>query len=103
MRSATHASAAVQEMIGSDDYGKSVDWWSLGTLLYEMLHGLPPFYSKNRREMAMRITTAKLTFPDNFSASVRCSAAATVLPHEGRRPVPRHARAVRRVCGGGVR
>jgi len=59
------------EMIGSDDYGKSVDWWSLGTLLYEMLHGLPPFYSKNRREMAMRITTAKLTFPDNFSASAR--------------------------------
>eukprot|EP01118_Nematostelium_gracile_P014786 TRINITY_DN5840_c0_g1_i1.p1 TRINITY_DN5840_c0_g1~~TRINITY_DN5840_c0_g1_i1.p1 ORF type:complete len:347 (-),score=82.70 TRINITY_DN5840_c0_g1_i1:720-1760(-) len=25
-------------------YDKSVDWWALGTLLYEMLSGLPPFF-----------------------------------------------------------
>ena len=28
-------------------HGKGVDWWAMGTLLYEMLHGLPPFYSQN--------------------------------------------------------
>lgn len=37
------------EVILKKPYSKSVDWWSLGALIYEMLHGLPPFYT-NRRD-----------------------------------------------------
>jgi serine/threonine protein kinase len=29
-------------------HGKPVDWWCLGSLIYEMVVGLPPFYSKSR-------------------------------------------------------
>lgn len=32
-----------------------VDWWSLGALLYEMLAGRPPHYSKDRNEMLKNI------------------------------------------------
>lgn len=32
------------EIILKQPYGKSVDWWCLGCVLFEMLHGLPPFY-----------------------------------------------------------
>jgi len=41
-------------------YGKGVDWWALGTLLYEMLVGLPPFYSADMAKMCRRILYDKL-------------------------------------------
>lgn len=39
------------EIITGQGHDKSVDWWSLGALIYEMLSGRPPHYSKNRKEM----------------------------------------------------
>ena len=50
------------EVLLRQKYDKAVDWWALGTLLYEMLHGRPPFYSQNRRVMAERIVSAPLKF-----------------------------------------
>ena len=44
-------------------YGKAVDWWSLGTLMYEMPTGWPPFYDRNIRKMCEKILTATLRFP----------------------------------------
>ena len=35
------------EIIQSKGHGKSVDWWALGILVYEMLAGYPPFYDEN--------------------------------------------------------
>lgn len=55
------------EFLLGGGHGKAVDWWSLGILLYEMLCGLPPFYSENVNEMYELILKKPLEFPDDVS------------------------------------
>ncbi|KAF3923119.1 Phototropin-2 [Dactylellina cionopaga] len=51
------------ELLLSQGYTKTVDWWTLGVLLYEMLTGLPPFYDENTNEMYRKILQDPLLFP----------------------------------------
>jgi len=44
-------------------YGKSVDWWAMGTLMFEMLYRKPPFYNKDRKSMFNKILDCNLEFP----------------------------------------
>ncbi|XP_072306881.1 serine/threonine-protein kinase Sgk3 [Eucyclogobius newberryi] len=39
------------EVLRKQAYDNTVDWWCLGSVLYEMLYGLPPFYSRDTHEM----------------------------------------------------
>lgn len=55
------------EILDNKGHGKSVDWWSFGTLLYEMLCGLPPFYDTNIQKMYHKILCAPLRFPSYLS------------------------------------
>ena len=36
------------EMLKRSGHGKSVDWYLLGVMLYEMLVGQPPYFSRNK-------------------------------------------------------
>jgi serum/glucocorticoid-regulated kinase 2 len=53
------------ELLLGNGYTKTVDWWTLGVLLYEMLTGLPPFYDENTNEMYRKILQEPLTFPSS--------------------------------------
>jgi len=55
------------EVLEGNPYGKAIDWWSFGTLMYEMLTGLPPFYSQDVQQMYSKIMSAKLNIPVNIS------------------------------------
>ncbi|KAI9177257.1 hypothetical protein LWI28_012945 [Acer negundo] len=45
------------EMILGNGHDFSVDWWSLGIVLYEMLYGVTPFKGTNRKETFYRVLT----------------------------------------------
>lgn len=59
------------EVLEGVQYGKPVDWWSFGTLMFEMLTGLPPFYDSDVQKMYQKIMTAKLSFPPTIGAEAR--------------------------------
>ena len=59
------------EMLRQEPYTKSVDWWSYGILIYEMLTGLPPFFDENTNRMYQMILKDDVVFPDDLSPDVQ--------------------------------
>jgi len=57
------------EIVNGKGHSKTVDWWSLGLLIYEMLSGTHPFKSKrkNRKEIFTEITEKPVTMLPGFS------------------------------------
>ena len=43
------------EIISESGHDKSVDWWALGIIMYEMLIGVTPFFNKNRNALFSKI------------------------------------------------
>ena len=59
------------EMLRRQGHGKSVDWYLLGVLLYEMLVGIPPYYSNNKEQLYQNIQTGPLQLPKFLSNESR--------------------------------
>lgn len=59
------------EMLKRTGHGKSVDWYLLGVLLYEMLVGIPPYYSNNKEQLYENIQRGPLKLPNFLSEQSR--------------------------------
>jgi serine/threonine protein kinase len=54
-------------MIRRREHGFSLDWYLLGVLLYELLVGMPPFYSTVKEKLFDNILQAKLIMPPGIT------------------------------------
>jgi len=59
------------EVLRKQPYTKAVDWWCLGAVTFEMLYGLPPFYSRNTTEMYENILHKPLKLRQSVSQSAQ--------------------------------
>ena len=59
------------EIIQSKGYGRAVDWWALGVLIYEMLAGYPPFFDDDHVRLYEKILSGRLKFPSHFDPEAK--------------------------------
>eukprot|EP00794_Sanderia_malayensis_P017666 gene17666-19427_t len=59
------------EVLEDNDYGRAVDWWGFGVVLYEMLCGRLPFYNKDHEVLFELILTEEVRFPNRLSETAR--------------------------------
>jgi serum/glucocorticoid-regulated kinase 2 len=56
------------EVLAQAGHGFCVDYWGLGMLVFEMMTGLPPWYTTDRAKLFRRLKSAPLEIPSYFSA-----------------------------------
>ena len=61
------------EVIRAKGYNASVDWWSVGVLLFEMLAGYPPFYTEDGNPIKLyeKIIAGHVNYPSFFEPGAK--------------------------------
>jgi serine/threonine protein kinase len=59
------------EIIRDIGHERTVDWWTLGVLIYEMLTGWTPFYSRDRHQIFRNIVEKEPEMKPYFSDNVK--------------------------------
>ena len=55
------------EMVKKAGHGKTVDWYLLGVLMYEMLEGIPPYYDHDKDTLFNNILNSEIEVPEDVS------------------------------------
>ena len=61
------------EVFEESGYGKEVDWWSLGVIMFEMLAGYPPFYAEDPPDTCRKIRQWRKVFRIPEQMRMKCT------------------------------
>uniref|UniRef100_A0A4W5PPN6 non-specific serine/threonine protein kinase n=1 Tax=Hucho hucho TaxID=62062 RepID=A0A4W5PPN6_9TELE len=56
------------KVLEDNDYGRAVDWWGLGVVMYEMMCGRLPFYNQDHEKLFELILMEEIKFPRTLSS-----------------------------------
>uniref|UniRef100_A0AAQ5ZYP1 non-specific serine/threonine protein kinase n=1 Tax=Amphiprion ocellaris TaxID=80972 RepID=A0AAQ5ZYP1_AMPOC len=59
------------EVLEDNDYGRAVDWWGLGVVMYEMMCGRLPFYNQDHEKLFELILMEDIRFPRTLGPEAR--------------------------------
>lgn len=69
------------EVIQKQSHGFTVDYWGLGMVTYEMMTGLPPWYTEDRSKIFKRLLRDPLVFPSDVDFSPHLASFIASLLH----------------------
>lgn len=58
-------------MLEDNDYGRAVDWWGLGVVMYELMCGRLPFYNRDHDILFELILMEEVKFPRTLSQEAK--------------------------------
>ena len=67
------------EVILRQGYGKAVDWWSVGIILYEFLVGIPPFTGDTPDELFANVIQGQIDWESFLADEMFCSEAKSLI------------------------
>ncbi|XP_062508867.1 calcium-dependent protein kinase C-like isoform X2 [Corticium candelabrum] len=73
------------EIVAYQPYGKSVDWWALGVLMFEMMVGQPPFDGRDEDDLFNHILEKQVHFPKFLSKEAVAILKGFLAKHPARR------------------
>lgn len=59
------------EILSRQGHGKTVDWYLLGVMMYEMMVGFPPYFNSKRETMFKNIQSGPLSLPNYLSQTAK--------------------------------
>ncbi|XP_026481821.1 RAC serine/threonine-protein kinase-like isoform X1 [Ctenocephalides felis] len=59
------------EVLEDNDYGRAVDWWGVGVVMYEMMCGRLPFYNRDHDVLFTLILVEEVKFPRTISPEAK--------------------------------
>lgn len=59
------------QVLEDNDYGRAVDWWGLGVVMYEMMCGRLPFYNQDHERLFELILMEEIRFPKSLAPEAK--------------------------------